>query len=441
MRTSGSLAARDAFLADVADVADSADLAAVADRADVACGVGVVDGRRAADCGLATVSAVLRADSHQLLRWVRQLTDGELMPPPPLSGASFARAGLFTGLTALATTLAAEHALTLPESWQAFAVDQREQVAQRVERFALHVPRVLGVLDRAGVVAIPVKGAVLAGEMWRHGRARPMADIDVVVPPSQRATAAGALIDAGFAAHGTASWEDTFLLWGDGTIGRRDGESVDHNGKLEIHPGWVERLHGYDVDDDGLLIDVAVPGALAGAPCRRLSPAMFAAQVIGHLSACVVRCEVRGVNVIDAVVALDALDAAGFDAFGDVIGNLDPRLTAPGLWLVDGHAARFGLAALVERELLRLALPARRLLRGQSPADVLRGDDVRTSWQWRRAFAIDAGEQLAVARQLVTGPADHVGMRAATRLQAARLGRAASRLGASGIRRVRRAAN
>ena len=381
---------------------------------------------------------MLRADSHQLLRWVRQLTDGDVTPPPPLSGDRFARAGLFTGLTALAATLAAEHALVLPAPWQAFATDQRQQVARRVERFALHLPRVLSVLDRADVVAIPVKGAVLMGEVWRHGRARPMADIDIVVPPSQRATAVGALTDAGFVAHGTAPWEDTFQLWGDGTIGRRDGESVDHNGKLEVHPGWVERLHGYEVDDDGVVLDAAEPGTLAGAPCRRLPAAVFAAQVIGHLSACVVRCEVRGVNVIDAVFSLDALDAAGFDTFCDVLTNLDPRLTGPGLWLVDGHATRLGITALVERELARLPRPARRLLCQQAPSDVLRGDDVRTSWQWRRAFATDADEQLAVARQLVAGSTEHGTIRSATRFQVARIGRVTSRLGASGTRHLRR---
>jgi len=394
---------------------------------------------RPADGGVATVSAVLRADSHQLLCWVRQLTDGDVAaPPPPLSGEEFARAGLFTGLTALVAALAAEHALALPAPWQAFAIDQREQVAQRAERFTSHLPRVLQLLAEASVAAIPVKGAVLARELWPHGGARPMADIDIVVPPHQRAAAAAALTDAGFVPHGSAAWEDTFLLWGDGTVGRRDGESVDHNGKLEIHPGWVERFHGYEVDDDGLLVSVATPGTLAGEPCRRLPMAVFAAQVIGHLAACVVRCEVRGVNVIDAVLVLDALDAAGFDALSDVVAQLDPRLTAPGLWLVHDHAPRLGLGALVQRERARLPAPARRLLGQQSLADVLRGDDARTSWQWRRAFATNTAEQLAVARQLVAGPTERIGVQAATRLQAERIGRAASRLGASSAQRIRR---
>ncbi|MFN0091192.1 MAG: nucleotidyltransferase family protein, partial [Acidimicrobiales bacterium] len=287
----------------------------------------------------------LRADQLALLRWTLAGLAGldspevgrfdPLGPAPALPLDRFAAAGLATGLTAALAALAGDR---LPSGWAARANEQRAEVAARQRRFAELTPRVLWALHDAGVDAVPVKGAVLAGEVWPAPEARPMADIDVVIPPGQRAAAGAALSAAGLRPAGTNPWEDTFLAWGDGAVGRTDGESADHNGKVELHPGWVERLHNYLVGDRDRVIGEAAPGELAGAPCRRLPPGALAAQVVGHLSASVVRAEVRALNVVDAVLALRGLEPAERRRFDALVGGLDARLAGPGLWLVGALA-------------------------------------------------------------------------------------------------------
>ncbi|MEZ5261205.1 MAG: hypothetical protein R2755_05375 [Acidimicrobiales bacterium] len=86
--------------------------------------------------------------------------------------------------------------------------------------------------------------------------------------------AIAALAGCGYRLVERSPWEDTVLAWGDGSVGRTDGESADHNGKIELHPGWVERLHHYLVDDGGLLLgELATPGEQADGPaCASTTP-------------------------------------------------------------------------------------------------------------------------------------------------------------------------
>ncbi|MBI4932341.1 MAG: nucleotidyltransferase family protein [Actinobacteria bacterium] len=303
-------------------------------------------------------------------------------------------AGLATGLTALAAT-SDVFAADAPEV-RDYLVDQQRQVAGRVERFREVTPRVLAALASADLVAVPVKGAVLTGAagddpVWPQPATRPMSDIDLLVAPHQRAQAAAVLARGGWSLHSSSDHEDTFLAWGDGGQGRLDGESVEHNGRVEVHPGWVEFLHGYLAcgfelrphlrhTDDGQW---------------RLSNSALAAHVIGHLASTVVRAEVRAVNVVDVWF----LHARGVDwsAIGEVQQEVDPRLTAPGLWLVDRLLPDVVPPWLLQRELARLPHPD--VLDALSPASVLRDPTQRTTMRWRSSFASSVAERAAVGRQ------------------------------------------
>jgi hypothetical protein len=330
-----------------------------------------------------------RADQDALLRWALAAISPEASRLPVdwrglerLPDAALRQVGLATGLTALVGTLAPAVGLELPPAWGPYVADQVAEVARRQDRFAGLLPRALDALDRAGVAAIPVKGAVLSAEVWPHPRARPMADIDLVVAPGDRSAAADALTAAGLRRSSSTPWEDVFLGWGDGGVGRADGESADHNGKVEVHPGWAERIHNYLVDDGGLLLDTARPGTLAGTPCRRLPPAAFAAHVVGHLAACVVRAEVRAVNVVDAVLVLRSLEATERRDFVELTAALDARLVAPGLWLVARHAPDVVPLEALGEGLRRLGAAAGLLASTPSEA-VLRDPSARTTWAWR----------------------------------------------------------
>ena len=341
-------------------------------------------------------------------------------------------AGLTTGLTAAIGRWSAGVGTRLPPTWQAWMTEQGDEVAARQRRFDEVTWRVLTALADAKVPAVPLKGVVLARGAWPGGEARPMADIDLVVPGTERDRAAAALEDAGFPRTDRNQWEDTFLAWPGTQPLRLDGESAGHPGKIELHPGWVERLHNYLVTDDDVVIGRQRVGELSDAPCLRLDPAAFAVQVLGHLSATVVRAEVRSLNVIDVLVAWRALDESGRRQFGELCAAIDPRLVAPGLWLVTRYRPDALDGVPVAAALDRMPPAAATALAGAAPTDVLRDGARRTSWAWRRSFTVAWGEQARMARQFVwPSGVDLRGGHAqqgTARLAVGRVGRVARRL-------------
>jgi Uncharacterised nucleotidyltransferase len=357
---------------------------------------------------------VLRDDQIGLLRWVLAACSEPPADLPPLPSLDLARlrvAGLATGLTAAVGSLADRHGVELPGQWQPFVADQTRVVAARRQRYAALVPEVLRVLDAAGVGAVPVKGAVLADGVWPVPDARPMSDIDLVVRPAERERAGAALAAGGYVPERRTAAEDIFLAWGDGAAVDVDRESIAHSGKIELHPGWVERVHDYAVDDGGWLLSVARPGELAGAPCRLLPPHALALQALGHLSVGAIRAEVRAVNVVDVSLALAGLDPAEAGAFAGACDALDARLTAPGLWLVAATQTSWWtsaveLVALTARAGARLPSAAAEQLSATSPEQVLRELGARTSVRWRLAFATTWHERACVLRQAATPHAE-----------------------------------
>jgi hypothetical protein len=304
-------------------------------------------------------------------------------------------AGLATGLTALAASLAVFS--LQPDGVEQYLSEQRAEVAARHVRFLDLTPAALAMLAASDIVAVPVKGAVLGGSAgggatWPDPTTRPMSDIDLLVPSRYRAQAGAVLTRAGWSLHSSDDHEDTFLAWGDGGVGRTDGESAAHNGRIEVHPGWREFLHGYVID--GFDIEEHLVEAAGGQV--RLDDVACAVHVIGHLASTIVRAEVRSLNVVDVWF----LHEKGLDweAVARLSAMLDPRLTAPGLWLVDHLLPHVVPPALLRSELGRL--PGASTLDGCPPHAVLRDQGSRTTARWRLAHAADRRERAEVLRQI-----------------------------------------
>ncbi len=377
----------------------------------------------------------LAVDQHELLVWTLDRLEHETAartPLPGLAADAFRAAGFASGLTALIAVLAERDGVELPDDWAGYLDEQRGEVAARTRRFAEVLPRVLTALHDAGVAALPVKGAVVAPG-WPDPLARPMADLDLLVTPADRDRARDALVATGLPLQHRAPWEDVFLAWGDGSVGRLDGESAAHNGKIELHPGWVERLHHYLVDDGGALWRESSDGVVAGVACRTLPGWAVAAHVLGHLAAAVIRAEVRPMHVVDAVVVLVGLDEAEREALRRFQRGLDPRLVAPALWLVGAYRPDVVHDAEVAVACARLPVAAAARLAAVGPAAVLRDPATRTIVRWRMAFTRSPVERAHVARQALAPPAiertaaQSADRRATVARQAARMRRAAAR--------------
>lgn len=309
------------------------------------------------------------------------------------------RVGLATGLTALA----GERGLFQGSvgAVREYVEEQRMQVAARVARFGAAAPRVAALLAGAELMAVPVKGAVLAGVLgdvpvWPWPETRPMSDLDLLVPPRHRAQAGAVLTRGGWQLHASTAHEDTFLMWGDGSVGRTDGESAAHNGRVEVHPGWTEFLHGYAAAG----FDLERRAHRRADGTWRLNDAAFVTHVIGHLASTVVRAEVRAVNVLDVWF----LSERGIDwhAVDRCLHDIAPQLTAPGLWVADRFVPGVVPPPLLQRELARLGKGGD-LLGSTSEAAVLRDPTQRTTAGWRTAFARTTSQRAAVARQLAQG--------------------------------------
>lgn len=314
------------------------------------------------------------------------------------------RVGLATGLTALAGSLGlfAEADADV----RAYADEQQVEVARRIERFRAVAPTVTGLLADAELMAVPVKGAVLAGVLgdepvWTRPETRPMSDLDLLVPARHRAQCGAVLMRGGWALHASSAHEDTFLVWGDGSVGRTDGESAAHNGRVEVHPGWTEFLHGYLAHG----FDLEHRAHRRADGTWRLDDAAFVVHVIGHLASTVVRAEVRAVNVLDVwFLALRGID---WQAVDRRLHDVAPQLTGPGLWIADRFLPGVVPPVLLQRELSRLG-KAGDLLGRTSEAAVLRDPTQRTTAGWRTAFARTSSQRAAVARQLARGAVGRV---------------------------------
>jgi Uncharacterised nucleotidyltransferase len=356
----------------------------------------------------------MRDHQRQLVTAVLAELRGQRAEPLTMTLDQFRLAGLATGLTALLGELGTTTSRPAAEdaAIHRHIAEQGDQVRARVERFQQLKARVIDAFAAADVPAVFVKGAELIDGVWPYPLTRPMADLDVVVLPHLRAQAGAALVAAGCPWWTSTAYEDAFLGWGDGSTGRLDGESAEHNGRVEVHPGWLEFVHGYEVTGfDVIGTAQPIDGRL------RLPLDALTAQVVGHLSATVVRAEVRALNTVDTLFC----DRRGADwhHVSELLDRADPRLAAPGLWLVDRLIPGMVPGDVVAAQMQRLPATARRLLEATEPHAVFRDPNARTTFGWRQAFTIGPRERVRVVEQMVW-PSPHRSIGATVERVAAR---------------------
>lgn len=339
-----------------------------------------------------------RGEQGRALRWTLRALDGRLDPSPFAVATlpAITSTAFSSGLTGLLAWLDAAQGDT-PEGWRDYLVEQRQQLAARHDRFVSVVPLVLDALHRAGVVVVPVKGLTMAAH-WPDPRLRPMTDLDLVVDPAQMAMASDALAAAGFARTRVTAWETVHQAWPGVEPLRRDGESIDHPATIELHPGWVERAQNYLINGPDLLA-LAQPGELAGAPCHRLSPITEVVHALAHLSVAALRGEARPSGVVDLVLASAHLTPSQRDELWFWCSRLDPRLIAPGVWLVEQHRPGTLPPGLLDAATDRLGPRASRCLRTTGPDELWRQSGRPSSLRWRHSFASSVSEHAQVIRQ------------------------------------------
>lgn len=166
-----------------------------------------------------------------------------------------------------------------PPPWT-LALWKQALIARAVAAVRTHeqLAAILTSLKRAGVPAIPLKGAWLAEHVYEDIVHRPMSDIDLLVRPEDVDAAARALAAAGY----ITTHDDVPGGWSKDRIFRHPGERTG----VELHWQIWHPNHGLlPPQDMSRLWSSATPAKVAGVEVPVLPPAMHLVYLTYHIQA------------------------------------------------------------------------------------------------------------------------------------------------------------
>ena len=155
----------------------------------------------------------------------------------------------------------------VPTDWRARVVKRRHVTLGANARLAEVLLSTLAAFKAAGIDAMPVKGLVVAEQLYGDIAARPCADLDVLVRPADLPAAREVLRGEGFAQRPVPRYKALVHQFHDPAWQRVQGP--DHI-RLELHWAlWADSARRMGTDG---LWDRAVDATLLGQPIRILSP-------------------------------------------------------------------------------------------------------------------------------------------------------------------------
>jgi putative nucleotidyltransferase-like protein len=262
----------------------------------------------------------------------------------------------------------------MPPATLAWLAAQAGQNADRIRRMHDELGAILAAAAVAGVEVMPLKGAVLSTMPGADPVRRPMADLDLLVRPVDRASMGEILAGLGYRhvpERHRRPTHDVFVDPGGGRVVEPDGEHPGNPRKVELHVEVKRHLWGW-VDDDELT-DVlwrgATPGRIVGQPATLPRPESLLAHLAIHATSDLLAGRGRLIQWLDLGVVAPLLPELG--------GLPHPRLAYPSLRL----AQRVLPGALGPTDLTGLE--------GQVPSGLVR---------WAATVRFDAGCGLTTGR-------------------------------------------
>jgi hypothetical protein len=215
----------------------------------------------------------------------------------------------------------------------AWLADQHSWNGLRVARLHSELREILAALATAGVPLLPLKGGVLSVLYYEEPAARPMADLDVLLPEEHWEAGEAALASAGYAKTFDGWKHSRFARPGPREVVDREREHPDNPRLLEVHPRCRERLLGEVVDLTDLVWGTAVPGELLGVPCRLPRPDALWPYLLVHATHHVMLNNFRLLHLLDLIRLEPFLDRPE-----EGLACVDPRAVYPALALLDRYA-------------------------------------------------------------------------------------------------------
>jgi len=192
---------------------------------------------------LAKVSAALRKTTDTLASELTSPTD----QPPPWSEFEWRIAQAVAAMQGTAGLLCEGMRWPGPASWCQFVERQRDHILRRQHRISRLLERIDATAGRAGIAVMALKGAALHAIGVYQAGERPMADIDLLVRPSDEQAMLRVLEGLGYSI--------TVTIWRHQTLMPRIysppanlGEDADNAIKIELHTRIVELLPMCAVD-------------------------------------------------------------------------------------------------------------------------------------------------------------------------------------------------
>lgn len=231
--------------------------------------------------GRATIDPAMSTFSP-LARWLcgRVAADADGLPPPAGWSEVVALAeaeGLAPGL---ASSLDRHSGGEVPpEAASRLSLRFREALARHVV-MSRDLATLLRALAGEKIAVIPLKGAFLAETVYPHPAARPMSDIDVLVPPAERLRVDGVLRGLGYRrGHDAHSWAFDVAYDAATSYDGAGGARVDVHWRLLNDPryGWAHA-------EADAVWDRALPVTLAGEPALALASEDLVLSLATHLA-------------------------------------------------------------------------------------------------------------------------------------------------------------
>lgn len=221
----------------------------------------------------ATVHATLRATTERLAAEVA----APRQAPPDWSEFEWCTARAVAAMHGISGLLASGLLWRGPEVWRQFLGEQREHIMRRQVRIQEFLASIGEHFMSQGIPAQALKGAALHFEGLYHAGERPMADLDLLVPPSHAGRAAGALEGLGLRESHRTIKHRVFVPRGTSHPGKF-GEHADNDIKVELHERICEPLPLRLTDISHLVFPPALQPGLNPYPSR----AALLAHVLLH---------------------------------------------------------------------------------------------------------------------------------------------------------------
>ena len=196
-----------------------------------------------------------------------------------------------------------------PPHWASFLAEQRRHTLARQERIAELLVRIDASARSAGIAIVALKGAALQMAGVYAAGERPMADLDLLVHPTDVEAAVAVVLAMEYHDAGT-TWKHRGFDPPGADRGAALGEHVDNPVKIDLHHRICERLPLTPTDLTDLVYPPHARPGLNGYPCA----AMLLAHVLAHAAGCMTHRGLRLIQLCDIARLASRFTAAGWQA-------------------------------------------------------------------------------------------------------------------------------